>query len=140
MIEDKKSKLIFKNKCSQSEYNADLFVLNIEFRGIIDRDQIIDQFQIISEFAEEHKVIGTVSNLCNMYGSPVRLFDFMREFYFPFLIEFGLIAEAVVVREDHIVRNVGLKWVDMLKEMGLESSIFEDFDEAYVWLLKKITL
>lgn len=134
------SVLIHKNKCSKSEYDQGNCVLQIEFAGIVNKDQILEQFQYISEFVEKNRVVGVVSDLRKLYGSPLKLFDFMKEFYFPFLIEFGLQAECVLIREDHIIKNVGSKWVSMLKEMGLKSAMFENNIVAYQWLYNAINL
>jgi hypothetical protein len=134
------SVLIHKNRCSKSDYDPDKCVLQIEFVGIVDKDQILEQFQSISEFVEINRVVGTISDLRKLYGSPIKLFDFMREFYFPFLIECGLQAECVLVREDHIIKNVGLKWVNMVKGMGLKSDLFENNIVACKWLYDAIKI
>lgn len=126
--------LIHRNNCSTSEYDSENYVLHIEFISIIDKDQILEQFQNISEFVEKNRVLGTISDLRKLYGSPIKLFDFMKEFYFPFLMIYGLQAECVLIREDHMIKNVGSKWVDMLGEMGLQSDIFENIIVACNWL------
>ncbi len=125
---------ITQNKLGTTVYNKNNKMLVLVYKGRITIGLALEHLASIAEFYKNNKVLGSVVDIKEMYESLAKIFEHMKETYYPIAIKSGLKHRGFVVSEDLIVNNLSLK----VKEMGtlfkLKSKVFSERDEAEVWI------
>ena len=122
------------NKLAYMIYNPQTEVLTGIYHGISDIELAMEVFGKVEEFSKKNRISGLVADLRKLSGSFMKVMTHLGTEGYPLLIQNGLKAEAIIVSDDLIIRNLSEKLKDMLIGLGLYCEIFSTPESADVWL------
>lgn len=131
--------LVYKNKISKTYYDPDKGILFYEYAGIMDRKATELQIKSVLEFVKDKDVHGILLDIRKLMGSFLKFIPYLREIYYPTLIARRLYCKTIVVSKDIITSRLSEKLYDLLIELGVKASIFNNLSEAEEWLDKMLT-
>ncbi len=126
--------IIAQNSLGTTHYFNEYKILISVYKGRIDIDLGLEHLADIVEFYKENEVVGSVVNIKEMYGSFAKIFEYMKEHYYPAAIKSGLKCQGFVVSEDLIINNLSSKLSDMATSFKLKSKVFSDKNKAEGWV------
>jgi len=127
-------KLIYKNKISETYYDTDNKVIRYVYSGIMDRKITEEQIQAVLDFSKDKTVYGIYLDIRYLMGSFSKFFDYLREVYYPFMIDHGLYCKVIVVSDDLITNHLTELLYNMLCDLGIKARVFKKPAEAEQWL------
>jgi len=131
--------LIHENAISKTCYDPDTRLLTLEIYGLMQQDLGMEQIKKIMEFLEDKEVWGAVADITRLRGSFIKIFEVLRNEYYPLVAGKGHKCKAIVVSDDIITEHLAAKLKDLIHEFDMEVQLFKDRDKADEWLLKTIT-
>lgn len=131
--------LIFENRISKSFYNSDEGIIRYEFYGRANPDLMIEQLGSMLEYTENRSVFGIFADIKKLQGSFIKIFDWLRDEYYPNLIPRGLTVIAFVVSTDLIAQSLTEKISEMLKEKGVKVKAFKNYEDAIAYFSKQLS-
>ncbi len=126
--------IIAQNKLGTTVYNKNNKMLVSVYKGRITIGLALEHLASIVEFYKNNEVLGSVVDIKEMYGSFAKIFEYMKETYYPVAIKSGLKCQGFVVSEDLIVNNLSSKLKEMATLFNLKSKVFSERDEAEAWI------
>ena len=126
--------IIAKNNLATTSYDKENKVLVSVYDGRVRISLALEHLANIVEFYKNNEVIGSVVDVKEVHGSFAKVFEYMKESYYPIAIENGLKSQVYVVSEDLIVANLGSKLKGLATSFKLKSEVFSDRAEAEKWL------
>ena len=128
--------LIYKNKISKTYYDAEKSIIYYEFAGIIDRKATEIHLNAVLDFVKDKKVKGILTDISKLIGSFSKLLPFLKDVYYPLMIERGLYCKATVVSNDIITSHLSERLQEVLIKIGIKSNIFNNVPDAEEWMSK----
>ncbi len=126
--------LVYKNKISKTYYYAEKGIIFYEYAGIIDKKATELQIKSVLEFVKDKEVRGVLLDIRKLLGSFLKFIPYLREIYYPTLIARGLYCKTIVVSKDIITNRLSEKLYDLLIELGVKASVYNNISEAEDWL------
>lgn len=126
--------IIAQNKLASTFYIEEENILVSIYKGRTDIGLALEHLAKIVEFYKTNKVLGSVVDLKGLHGSFSKVFEYMKNSYYPIAIENGLKSQVYVLSQDLITNNLGLKLKEMAVSFKLKSEVFSDREEAKKWV------
>jgi len=130
--------IIAQNSLGTTYFHREDKVLISVYKGRIDIEVGLEHLADIVEFYKNNEVIGSVVNIKEMYGSFAKIFEYMKESYYPAAVKSGLRCQGFVVSEDLIINNLSSKLSGMATSFKLKSKVFADRNKAEDWVKSNI--
>lgn len=130
--------LIFENRISKSFYNVEEGIIRYEFYGRANPELMIEQLGTMLKYTEGKTVHGIFADIKKLQGSFIKIFDWLREEYYPNLIPRGLSVIAFVVSTDLIAQTLTEKISEMLKDQGVKVRAFRNYEDAITYFSKQL--
>lgn len=125
---------IHENAISKTAYDPETRLLFLEFYGLMNRDLGLEQIDRILDYIREKEVWGAVADIRRLRGSFIKIFEVLRNRYYPVVAGKGHRCKAIVVSDDIITEHLAEKLRDLIREFDMEVQVFKDRREAENWL------
>ncbi len=86
------------------------------------------------EFYKKTEVKGSIADVSKLYGSFIKIMDFMVEEYYPAAIKSGIRCAAYVVSKDLMNENLGLKLKQEASKFNINAAVFTSLEKAEKWV------
>ncbi len=130
--------IIAQNKLATTYFHQDEKILVSVYKGRAIIQLALEHLESIVGFYKTNKVLGSIVDVKEVHGSFAKVFEYMKDSYYPIAIKNGLQCQVYVVSEDLIINNLGSKLKGMATLFKLKSNIFSDRDEAEEWVKKNV--
>lgn len=130
--------IIFENKISIIEYDAERENVTYVEAGIPKKGLLIEQLKAVMEFSKTAAVTSIIADLRRQQGSFKSAFDFLDTKYYPALKARGLKCKAFILTEDIINNFLVNELVGDLKKHEIIAAIFSDLESATEWVSKQV--
>ena len=137
--------IVTQNELVTTFYNKEKKILVSVYKGRANIKLAIEHINqfIDTSFHKNNEVLGSIIDVKEVHGSFIKIFEYVKDFYYPVVVNNGLTCQAYVVSEDLIIKNLGLKMQQMASSFKLKSALFFQRKEAEKWVnetLDKINL
>lgn len=132
--------IITDNKSCFSVYEPEYKWLFSTFKGIVNYQLIMEHLKNGQCFSQDNEILGALVDLRSLRGSYYKLFEFLEKEAYPNLKSRGMITQAFIVSDDLLIAHITEKLMDMFIRLNINARMFNDFDEAKVWLKENIEL
>lgn len=129
--------IILQNKGGVSSFDKDSKIVTSVYNGRANIKLAKEHLAALMNFYETHEVMGAVVNLSGVYGSFSKLLDYLEEVFYPHVQSHGLKAQAYVVSDDLILRNLGQRLSNIVALQNIKVKVFKDEKGAEKWIRAK---
>jgi len=126
--------IIYKDKISTIEYDAESRNITYNERGFAKKELLIQQLKAVMDFSKTHHVASTIADYRRLQGSFKNIFDYLNTEYYPALKSQGLKCKAFIISEDIISTYLTNELVKDLKKQGINAAIFSNTASAGNWV------
>ncbi len=130
----KKGAKIFSNKMAEIYFDESNKVAMINYRGIVNYDCFDEVIEEVNRISMEFGIIGVVVDMSKFCGSFHRILEYAKDTGYPLLIKNGLKAQAQIICDDLILKNLSYKAQKIIRELGVKYEIFHNRTEGEEWL------
>ncbi len=116
--------IIAKNKLGTTVYHQEEKILVSVYKGRAITKLALEHLKSIVEFYKTHEVCGSVVNVKEVHGSFAKVFEYMKDSYYPIAVKNGLQCQVYVISEDLIINNLSTKLTGMATLFQLKSEVF----------------
>lgn len=132
--------IIFQNKLSTVEYDAEREMITYLQHGITKKKLLLEQLEAVLKFSKTSPVTSVIADIRNQLGSFKSVFNFLDNEYYPTLKSRGLICKTFIVNEDIINNFLANEIISGLNKHGIEAAIFSDSDLASEWINNQVKM
>ena len=126
--------IVVKDKIGLTEYLEDKKLIISTYKGIVESDLSFSHLSKVVAFYKVNEVKGAVIDLQNLYGSFVRVMEYLTESFYPIASKSGLKAQAYILKDDLIIKNMAEKLKILGKKFNIEARTFSNKEEALKWI------
>lgn len=118
--------------------NQKLSLLN--WYGYVPEEAIISTYMTVGYFAKQNnwQVVKTLTDISKMEGSFHKTNEWLTKNYLPKMVEKGFKYSAVVNAKDFFARLAMEDQKELINNL-YTNIIFDDYDEAYQWIINQQT-
>jgi hypothetical protein len=128
---------IYENDSGVVYYDRDKKILVDEFFGRADIGNGLEIFVFEQNFANNNTISGICTDIRKLSGVFLQLNEYFEKEFFPYMIQKGLICNAIVVSRD-VFTKFATK--DLLKRIkNFEIRTFDEREDAMRWVEEKVS-
>ncbi len=128
--------LIFSNKVADIYYYPNNKMLIAIYHGLVEYNLLQEIIELINATAVDKGIAGALADVTKLRGSYQRLLGYMEDTGAPLLIENGYIAQAQIISDDLIMKNLSAKVEKIMTSLSVNFKVFTDRKEGEEWLNK----
>ena len=130
--------IVAEDKLGKTEYVKDIKLIISTYRGRVDKAMSFDHLGKVIEFYKNNEVKYAIINLLELYGSFAPVMEYLESSFYPVAIKSGLKAQAIIVTDDLIIKNLTNKLKAITSRFSVDARTFATKEEAMKWLKLKI--
>lgn len=128
--------IVVKDKLGLTEYIEEQHLIISTYKGRVDNEMSFDHLKAVISFYKEHSVTAAIIDLRELYGSFIKVMDYLGESFYPVAVKSGLKAQAFIVTDDLIIRNLTKKLESITVNFNIEAKTFASIEGAKKWINK----
>lgn len=126
--------IVAKDKLGVTEYIEDLKLIESTYKGRVDTDLSVVHLSKVAEFYSKNEIRGAVIDLRGLYGSFVKVMEYLVDTFYPIAKKSGMKAQAFVITDDIIIKTMAEKLKDVTPKFNIEARVFSTPKEARSWI------
>lgn len=131
--------IVAKDKLGVTEFFEDKKLIESTYKGRVDTTMSFDHLNKVAKFYSAHEIKGAIIDLTGLYGSFVKVMDYLSGSFYPIAQKSGLKAQAFILTDDLIIKNMASKLQGLTVKFGIEAKTFYSKEEARHWIEPIIT-
>ncbi|MCB0496251.1 MAG: hypothetical protein KDC79_08945 [Cyclobacteriaceae bacterium] len=126
--------IVAKDKLGVTTYFEDKKLIESTYKGRVDMSMSFDHLNKVAKFYETHEIRGAIIDLRELFGSFVKVMDYLLETFYPIAQKSGIKAQALVVTDDLIMKSLSGKLQNLASEFNITARVFNSREEAEEWM------
>lgn len=126
--------IIVKDKLGTTEFKSDKKLIRSIYKGRVDTDMSFEHLGKVVEFYRTNEVNGAIIDLRQLYGSFAKIMGYLSQNFYPIAKKSGLKAQAFIVKDDLIIKNLASKLEDLTTNFNIRARIFYKKEDAEEWM------
>lgn len=126
--------IVAKDKLGVTKYTEDLKLIESTYKGRVDTEMSAVHLSKVAEFYSKNEIRGAIIDLRGLYGSFVKMMDYLVDTFYPIAQKSGMKAQAFIIRDDLIIKNLADKLKQLTPTFNIKARIFSTPQEAKVWI------
>jgi len=122
------------DKLGLTEYIEEKHLIISTYKGRVDNQMSFDHLGAVINFYKKHSVTAAIIDLRELYGSFIKVMDYLGETFYPVALKSGLKAQAFIVTDDLIIKNLTKKLESITIKFNIEAHTFASIEEANIWI------
>lgn len=130
--------IISKNAFCLSSFEKNEKIVRSIFKGRADINLTKEHLEELGDFYLYNKVNASIVDITGVYGSYVKILDYIRSVFLPKTKVSGIRFKAYVVSNDVIVAHLSTKLVEGDELNQIPSKVFSNLTKAEDWVGEKL--
>ncbi len=126
--------LVVKDHIGKTLFEQDTKRIISTYKGRVNKEISLVHLEKVAKFYQQNEVHTAIIDLREIYGSFVKILSYLGESFYPMAIKSGLKAQAFVITDDLIIKNLTKKIAHITDTYDVQARTFATCEEAAVWL------
>lgn len=126
--------IVAKDKLGVTKYTEDIKLIESTYKGRVDTDMSVAHLSKVAEFYSKNEIRGAIIDLRGLYGSFLKVMEYLVDTFYPIAQKSGMRAQAFVITDDLIIKSMADKLKQVTPTFNIKASVFSTPQEAKVWI------
>ncbi len=126
--------IVVNDQMGLTEYIESERLIISSYKGRVDHEASIAHLSAVIDFYKQHEVKAAIIDLREVFGSFFKIMEYLSDSFYPIALKSGLKAQAFVLTDDIIIKNLTKKLGIITSTFDVKSKTFATKEDAKKWL------